>query len=134
MDGDRTRSYADPARPGALRLAVFWDGGHVTRDLRPGARLVIGRAESADVRVQHDSVSRAHLAVRATPEGVEVEDLGSFNGTRRGEDRLPANEAVPIAHGDLLRFGAATLVVQGPSAAAGAGEATAAPLRTTDAA
>jgi transcriptional regulator with GAF, ATPase, and Fis domain len=130
MDRERTRSYADPARPGAVRLVVFWDGGYVARDLRPGARVVIGRAESAELRVAHDSVSRAHLAICATPDGVEARDLGSFNGTRRGEDRLPANEPVPIAPGELLRFGAATLVVQGPSVAPG--EAAAAPLKTTD--
>jgi pSer/pThr/pTyr-binding forkhead associated (FHA) protein len=42
--------------------------------------LVVGR-ENADVTVGDEEVSRRHLAVRPHEDGVELEDLGSTNGT-----------------------------------------------------
>src|SRR6185312_13792373 len=42
--------------------------------------LVVGR-ENADLTVHDEEVSRRHLAVRPHEDGVELEDLGSTNGT-----------------------------------------------------
>jgi predicted component of type VI protein secretion system len=42
--------------------------------------VVVGR-ENADVTVGDEEVSRRHLAVRPHEDGVELEDLGSTNGT-----------------------------------------------------
>jgi hypothetical protein len=42
--------------------------------------LIVGR-ENADVTVDDEEVSRRHLAVRPHDDGVELEDLGSTNGT-----------------------------------------------------
>jgi pSer/pThr/pTyr-binding forkhead associated (FHA) protein len=42
--------------------------------------LVVGR-ENADLTVHDEEVSRRHLAVRPHADGVELEDLGSTNGT-----------------------------------------------------
>ena len=51
--------------------------------------LVVGR-ENADVTVSDDEVSRRHLAVRPHEDGVELEDLGSTNGTFVDGARLSA--------------------------------------------
>ena len=51
--------------------------------------LVVGR-ENADVTVSDDEVSRRHLAVRPHEDGVELEDLGSTNGTFIDGARLSA--------------------------------------------
>ena len=51
--------------------------------------LVVGR-ENADVTVSDDEVSRRHLAVRPHQDGVELEDLGSTNGTFVDGARLSA--------------------------------------------
>jgi predicted component of type VI protein secretion system len=51
--------------------------------------LVVGR-ENADVTVNDDEVSRRHLAVRPHEDGVELEDLGSTNGTFVDGARLSA--------------------------------------------
>jgi pSer/pThr/pTyr-binding forkhead associated (FHA) protein len=51
--------------------------------------LVVGR-ENADVTVDDDEVSRRHLAVRPHEDGVELEDLGSTNGTFVDGARLSA--------------------------------------------
>jgi hypothetical protein len=80
--------YADH-RPGA-DLAYF-TGASV--DLAPGTLievpptgLVIGRAAEAGLRVASSQVARAHLHVRPTPDGLQIEDLGSTNGTRVNDD------------------------------------------------
>ena len=51
--------------------------------------LVVGR-ENADVTVSDEEVSRRHLAVRPHEDGVELEDLGSTNGTFVDGARLSA--------------------------------------------
>jgi hypothetical protein len=51
--------------------------------------LVVGR-ENADVTVDDEEVSRRHLAVRPHEDGVELEDLGSTNGTFVDGARLSA--------------------------------------------
>jgi predicted component of type VI protein secretion system len=51
--------------------------------------LVVGR-ENADVTVGDEEVSRRHLAVRPHEDGVELEDLGSTNGTFVDGARLSA--------------------------------------------
>ncbi len=63
----------------------------------------IGR-ESADVLIEDDSeVSRNHAVVRASDGGVEVEDLGSTNGTFVNERRI--SEPTRLSAGDILRVG-----------------------------
>ena len=51
--------------------------------------LVVGR-ENADLTVSDEEVSRRHLAVRPHEDGVELEDLGSTNGTFVDGARLSA--------------------------------------------
>ncbi|CAN5692465.1 hypothetical protein BH20ACT23_BH20ACT23_29480 [soil metagenome] len=65
--------------------------------------VTIGR-ESTDVLIEDDSeVSRNHAVVRATDGGVEVEDLGSTNGTFVNERRI--SEPTRLSVGDILRVG-----------------------------
>src|SRR5689334_21592226 len=67
--------------------------------------IVIGR--EGDLRLDDAQVSRRHVAVRPVPEGVEVEDLGSSNGTfvdgRRieGKVTLRANGKLRVGQTDL---------------------------------
>ncbi len=65
---------------GRLQLAVFSGDRVAVYDLLPGRRLLIGRDESCDVRIDMAGVSRQHAVVHGGPP-VEVEDLGSANGT-----------------------------------------------------
>src|SRR5688572_3674979 len=85
-----------------------------------GKTLGVGRGEDNAIRLECASVSRAHLELHPTPEGLEVEDLGSSNGTtliRAGADtgspeRLPANERSSMRPGDALRVGSVVLSLQ----------------------
>jgi pSer/pThr/pTyr-binding forkhead associated (FHA) protein len=49
--------------------------------------LVIGR-EQADVMIDDESISRRHVAIRPRDGGLEIEDLGSKNGTWLDDSRL----------------------------------------------
>ncbi|HEV8321515.1 MAG TPA: FHA domain-containing protein [Myxococcota bacterium] len=70
--------------------------------LLPGEWL-IGRAPHAGIAVADPLASREHTVLRVGPELVEVEDLGSRNGTFVNGARLSA--PTPMYPGDTLRIG-----------------------------
>jgi diguanylate cyclase (GGDEF)-like protein len=75
--------------------------------LAPGSDLVVGRDESADLRIEDTSVSRRHALVRIQEGGVfTIVDLNSLNGTMVNA-RL-VSRAI-IKPGDELGIGAASL-------------------------
>jgi pSer/pThr/pTyr-binding forkhead associated (FHA) protein len=57
------------------------------------AELIVGR-ENADVTLADEEVSRRHLAIRPHEDGVELEDLGSTNGTFVDGARLSATVVI----------------------------------------
>lgn len=99
-----------PAEPSAARHALVW-GGTVIR-LAEGPN-VIGREPPAGIVISHPSVSREHARIDVEGESAEVEDLGSKNGTRRGETRVLGRSR--LADGDELRVGAVRLTYRGPA-------------------
>jgi transcriptional regulator with GAF, ATPase, and Fis domain len=96
---------------GPLVLRVLQDGVLATFPLPNSGEVTIGRSSSADVLIDHPSVSRRHalLAIGAT---IQIEDLGSANGTRLGDRRLAPGESVRIAVGDAVDLGAVLMVIQ----------------------
>ena len=65
-----------------LRIVKGSSGVGQTVPLFPGRSLTIGRAETCDVRLVSPGISKAHCRVSCLPGSrVEVEDLGSSNGT-----------------------------------------------------
>jgi DNA-binding NtrC family response regulator len=71
-----------------------------------GDSLTIGTAEGSSMRLADPSVSRFHLELRASSDGVHVIDHGSTNGTFAGAIRV---ERAIVAPGSTLRLGATTL-------------------------
>ena len=68
--------------------------------------MVIGRAaDQCDFVLAHPTVSRRHARLRVAGEALQVEDLGSTNGTRVGEQALKAGEPVALHAGNKLRIG-----------------------------
>jgi two-component system, NtrC family, response regulator AtoC len=89
--------------------------------IEQGKVLGVGRGEDNAIRLDCPSVSRSHLELHPTLDGLEVEDLGSSNGTlliRSGVDgddkqeALRPSERVAMRVGDALRVGSALLSLQ----------------------
>ncbi|MQS12466.1 FHA domain-containing protein [Streptomyces kaniharaensis] len=118
---DPTADDPDDA-PAAAELRVVGgpDAGGVHR--LHGREIRIGRSGEADVPLDDPDVSRLHLSLHLADDGrVGVRDLGSTNGTTL-DGRIvppgPAEEAVPLDPGALVRIGESTLLLATPEPAA----------------
>ena len=69
---------------------------------------LIGRDPGATVCLDYAGVSRRHARVTLDGHGATLEDLGSKNGTRVGEQLVTG--AVRLENGDAIRVGPAVLV------------------------
>lgn len=96
----------------ATRLLVLDKERVHTHALRPGQVLLLGRAEDADIRIDRESISRRHARVHVS-ERIEVEDIGSSNGTKVGGRSLAPNTRVVVEPGELIEFGGVSVLVQG---------------------
>ena len=68
--------------------------------------MVIGRAaDQCDFVLAHPTVSRKHAKLILAGEALQVEDLGSTNGTRAGEQVLRPGQPAALHAGDKLRIG-----------------------------
>lgn len=68
-----------------------------------GARMIIGRSDSSDLRVQDAFVSHSHAAVLRQGPRILLEDLGSRNGTSVNGQTVHGMRA--LRHGDVIGFG-----------------------------
>jgi DNA-binding winged helix-turn-helix (wHTH) protein len=102
FDGDLHREEIVRARP--VRFVLAGELGEYP--LTDGVN-VIGRDQSAEVRLDLTTVSRQHAQVLVTEEGASLEDLQSKNGTYVGETKVSC--AVLLAEGDKIRVGSVLL-------------------------
>ena len=79
--------------------------------VRDDEEIVFGRDETCKIRLGSSDVSRRHAALKATPEGVFVRDLGSRNGTFVNDQLIAAE--VEMSPGDMLRIGPILLELGG---------------------
>src|SRR5439155_2370127 len=84
----------------------------VTHLLPGSGRVVIGRSTRADLRVNHDSLSRTHAAIHIGPP-LELEDLDSANGTWLGKERLVPRQRVGLSPGAVFTLGKVLGVIHG---------------------
>ena len=96
----------------SLRLVVEIPGveGQATFNLS-GRDALIGRDASADILIEHATISGRHGLLRAGADGYTYVDLGSRNGSAHqrasdGPTSVSSGEAVTIAAGDTLLLGA----------------------------
>lgn len=121
-------SHLPTERPPAkskYELVVYTNEGSHLVELRPQSVVTIGRSPEAMVKIEDASVSRQHARLFITDE-VHVEDQGSANGTTLVRNRpvsmeeatsgstrpLGSGERAQLRVGDVLRLGAAVLVLQ----------------------
>ncbi|HVZ74776.1 MAG TPA: sigma 54-interacting transcriptional regulator [Polyangia bacterium] len=73
--------------------------------------LTIGRAETADIRLDDPLASRQHARLHVG-DTLQLEDLGSANKTRVRDVALAPGESVTIAPGEAIAIGSTILMVQ----------------------
>ena len=70
-------------------VLVIKSGPLAGRRVEPGSELTIGRAAN-DLSVDDPAISRRHAVFRLVGDALEVEDLGSRNGTLVNGERIAA--------------------------------------------
>jgi pSer/pThr/pTyr-binding forkhead associated (FHA) protein len=88
----------------------------VTFRLLPGSIKTLGRAQAADFILDAALVSRVHCRFTLDQAGLDVEDLGSTNGTFVNGRRI---KRAPLLEGDKIKIGRVEFTVTG-----GTGETT----------
>ena len=88
-----------PSRQEQRRIVLVLADREVLVD---GTRFLIGRDVSCDLTIDSVRISRQHAVVLVGTEVVELEDLGSSNGTWYQGQRI---ERRKLVHGDELKFG-----------------------------
>jgi hypothetical protein len=92
-----------------MKLA-FLSGPRAGEELEVDKALVIGR-EKTDVEIEDPGVSRQHATFRPTGDGLEVEDMGSTNGTYVNGDKITGTKQ--LEPGDFVTIGGTTLEIRG---------------------
>ncbi|MBX3156080.1 MAG: sigma 54-interacting transcriptional regulator [Deltaproteobacteria bacterium] len=107
-----TTEQIDREAPFGDRVLLVIDGAALQVMPLPGSgSLTIGRASKADVVIDSGSVSRHHANLIVGTD-VEVEDVGSSNGTFVDGAKLPTNTRVKLLIGVPFLIGAVTVMVQ----------------------
>ncbi len=76
----------------------------------PSPVCVLGRAPTASVRLEDESVSKEHARLSRDGDRVVIEDLGSSNGTFVNGRRV--HDKAEIRPGDLIRLGSVILKLE----------------------
>ena len=94
---------------GDVATVVVGEDAHAV--VLSGSRVVVGRLEECDIRLDDQNASRRHAAFVRDGDGWAIEDLASTNGTK-----LNGRRAVhePLRDGDTVTVGVTKLVYHGP--------------------
>ena len=92
---------------------VIKEGPLAGRTIELEGELLIGR-EGVDVTIEDSELSRRHAAVRPVEGGVEIEDLGSLNGTYVNGERI--ERVRRLVGGDSITVGRSVLQLESPRA------------------
>jgi adenylate cyclase len=76
--------------------------GDQSFELPPGRSVVVGRGLASDIALYDPTISRRHAELTAGPDGVQVTDLGSSNGTCINGSRVTSGRLRPD---DSITFG-----------------------------
>src|SRR4051812_13246335 len=94
-------------------LLVFEAASSTTVHLPLDGVVVIGRAETAQVRLLDNSVSRAHARISMLGGRAEIADLGSQNGTKVNGEKIVGTRM--LLSGDVVTILSVTLVFHSSS-------------------
>ncbi|HEY3253523.1 MAG TPA: FHA domain-containing protein, partial [Polyangiaceae bacterium] len=71
---------------------------------------IVGRSPRCSLRIENAMISAVHACVRWTPDGWQVRDLGSRNGTFLNGARITSSDGAAVRRGDKLAFGTLDVV------------------------
>jgi DNA-binding NtrC family response regulator len=78
----------------------------------PNSGLIkVGRAPENDLAIEDPQISREHLLLHVG-DVIQVEDLGSANGTFLGQEQLPPRRPTAVSPGQTIELGGTTLLIQ----------------------
>ncbi|SDP38596.1 DNA segregation ATPase FtsK/SpoIIIE, S-DNA-T family [Pedococcus dokdonensis] len=111
------------APPGSAEaVLVATHHGVETARVPVRAEVLLGREATSDLHLDDPSVSRRHATVSATPDGLLLADLDSFNGTKVNGQRVGGTRA--LLPGDTITLGRSRTLVSVVSARRGRAPAT----------
>ncbi len=105
---EQTFEFGDGKR---LELLISAADGVRLVPLLKGTSPVIGRTGDADIVVSDPSISRRHARLHIGSK-IEIEDLGSLNGTAVAGARIPVGTRLPLDLGVAFHIASATFVLQ----------------------
>jgi two-component system, NtrC family, response regulator AtoC len=110
MTMDAGTFLASPSSPRAF-LAIHIESDDRSRiiELPLETDVSFGRSRGATVVVDHEKISRMHARVRRRADSIEIEDLGSRNGTRVNGTRIEGTHT--LASGDEISIGPILAIV-----------------------
>ena len=100
-----------PVEDGVLHLIVMGANLFSMHRLPEQGAVSIGRDETDDVRIDEPNASRHHARLHVGPV-LEIEDLGSTNGTRLRGGLLAPGQRTAVLPGEAISIGWATLMIQ----------------------
>lgn len=109
LEGKQSHSQLGPGR--GYHLVVMGPSVFEVVPLPSGGQVIVGRGKGVDVPLAEPRASRRHLRVRVG-ERIEIEDLGSANGTRLRGRKLEPRKVVAISAGEGITIGSLVLMVQ----------------------
>lgn len=89
---------------------VFRSGPRSDEEVEIDRDIVVGR-EGTDIEIEDSAVSRRHALLRPLERGVEIEDLGSTNGTYVNGAKI--DSPTTLEPGDFVNIGQSTLEIGG---------------------
>lgn len=93
------------AETGERTLIAHWPGGQ-TQEYTLAQQVVhVGRSPTNEVILNYPMVSKRHFQLQLTPQGIQVTDLHSTNGTMIAGRRIPPGVPTPWPRGETLRVG-----------------------------
>jgi DNA-binding NtrC family response regulator len=96
-------------KPKRLRVQIIEGPDQGRTFLATSPRVALGTSPDNDLVLTDKAVSRYHLELRHLGESIEVEDLGSTNGTHAGRVGIVRGT---LSSGAKLRLGQSTILVQ----------------------
>ena len=112
-DVGATTEQIDRQAPFGDRVLLVIDGASLQVVPLPGVgTLTVGRSQGCDVSIDSGSVSRHHANLVLSGTDVEIEDIGSSNGTWVDGARIEASTRTRLGIGIPFLVGGVTLMIQ----------------------